>query len=177
MTKHTIISKRTSPFIYTKWRKVNGQFIQEGKGIVINGGAGIVGGAELLSGRPLEHRGSIIPASVITFVDDEALKTLMSIGKFRKDLQRGIVQVVKGKIDQDKADSIASKDMLEDDHIPTRPITGEEVEHAGGELNKDGSVGISSVRDGMSPLKARTQDAGQPHYVQKRNRAARKRKE
>ena len=68
---HTIVSKRTTPFVYTKWEKINGQFHQIGKGIVINGGAGIVGGAELLSGVPLSQRRTLVPDSVLTFVDDE----------------------------------------------------------------------------------------------------------
>lgn len=173
---NTIISKRTTPFTYTKWIKSNGQFFQDGPGIVINGGAGIVGGAELLSGRPLEQRNTLIPVGVMTFVDDEVLEKLMSIGKFVADIKRGLIEVCKGKkLDQDKADQIAETSMLEDDHIPTRPVTEEEMEAAGGKKNKDGSVDIGSVDDGMSPLKVRAIDAGQPSYVTRRNAEARKR--
>lgn len=171
---NTIISKRTSPFTYTKWIKVNGQFYQDGPGIVINGGSGIVGGAELLSGVPLEKRTSMIPVGVHTYVDDEVLDKLMSIGKFRKDIDRGIIVVVKGKkCDQDQTDSIAEKDMLADEHIPTRPITQEEMEAAGAIKNKDGSVDIGEVEDGISPLKQRKMDAGLPGYQKKANREAR----
>ena len=118
MSTHTIISKRTTPFTYTKWVKINGQFHQDGPGIVINGGSGVVGGAELLSGRPLEQRNTLIPESILTFVDDKALEKLMTIGKFRKDMERGIITVVKGKVSQDKGDEIARKDMLPDEHNP-----------------------------------------------------------
>ena len=171
---NTIISKRTSPFTYTKWNKVNGQFFQEGPGIVINGGAGIVGGAELLSGIPLERRTSMIPVGVHTYVDDEVLEKLLTIGKFRKDMERGIIVVVRGKrCDQDQTDKIAERDMIEDEHIPTRPVTQEEMEAAGAKKNKDGSVDIGEVEDGISPLKQRKMDAGLPGYQKKANREAR----
>lgn len=173
---NTIISKRTGTFTYTKWNKINGQFFQDGPGIVINGGAGIVGGAELLSGRPLEQRSSIIPVGVHTYVDDEVLEKLMSIGKFRKDVERGIICVVKGKkCDQDQTDSIAEKDMLPDEHIPTRPVTQEEMEAAGGVKNKDGSVDIGEVDEGDSPIKQRKIEAGQPNYIKERMREEKKR--
>lgn len=173
---NTIISKRTGTFTYTKWVKINGQFHQDGPGIVINGGAGIVGGAELLSGRPLEQRSSIIPVGVHTYVDDEVLDKLMSIGKFRKDVARGIICVVKGKkCDQDATDNIASKDMIADEQIPTRPVTAEEMQNAGASLNKDGSVDIGEVDDGDSPLKQRKMEAGLPNYVKERNREERRR--
>ena len=172
--QHTIISKRPSPFTYIKWVKVNGQFFQDGPGIIINGGAGVVGGDELLSGRPLEKRGTLIPVSVLTFVDDAALDKLMSIQKFRHDIARGIITVVKGKIDQDKADSIAQSDMLEDENIPTRPITEDEIKRSGGRMNNDKSVDIGDVEDGVSPMKIRAEDAGQPDYVKRRNADKRK---
>lgn len=172
---HTIISKRTTPFVYTNWAKINGQFHQQGRGIVINGGAGVVGGDQLLSGIPLEHRLTLIPESVLTFVDDEALAALMKNPKFQKDLKRGIVQVVKGKISQSKGDNIAKSDMLENEHIPTRPITAEEMEAAGGVMTKDGNVDISEVSDDTSPLKLRKQEAGLPGYEKKSRRETRKR--
>lgn len=175
--KHTIISKRTSPFTYTKWVKVNGQFFQDKRGVVINGGAGVVGGSELLSGRPLEKRSLLVPASVMTFVDDEVLEYLMSVPKFRRDIERGLIVVIKDEtIDQDKADEIAAKDMIDDDHIPTRPVTEEEIEKTGASINKDGSVDISDVDEDMSPLKVRKQDAGQPYYVKKRNAEKRRKR-
>ena len=176
MATHTIVSKRTTPFTYTKWVKINGQFHQDGPGIVINGGAGVVGGAELLSGRPLEQRNTLIPESILTFVDDEALNKLMSIGKFRKDLERGIITVIKNKkISQEKGDEIARQDMLENEHIPSRPITQEELEATGATIAKDGSVNISEVHDDASPLKIRMQEAGLPGYEKKRRAESRKR--
>lgn len=173
---NTIISKRTGTFTYAKWVKKNGQFHQDGPGILINGGAGIVGGAELLSGKPMEKRSLLIPVGVHTYVDDEALEKLMSIGKFRKDMERGIITVVRGKkCDQDTTDKIASKDMLEDDHIPTRPVTRENIEDAGGTINNDGSVNITNVEGDASPLRMRDENAGLPNYQKKANAEARKR--
>ena len=171
---NTIISKRTGTFTYTKWIKANGQFFQDGPGIIINGGAGIVGGAELLSGTPMDKRTSLIPVGVHTYVDDEVLAKLMSIAKFRKDLERGIVYVVKGKkIDQDQVDDIAEHKMIEDYNIPTRPITEEEMEAAGMEIKKDGSVGIGEMDEGDSPMRQRKIEAGLPGYQKKANREAR----
>jgi len=173
---NTIISKRTSPFTYIKWVKINGQFHTDGPGIIINGGAGIVGGSELLSGRPLEKRSTLVPVGVMTFVDDEVLDKLMTIGKFQKDIDRGIITVVKGKkLDQEKGDDIADRDMIEDDHIPTRPVTQEEMENAGGQKSKDGSIDIGEVEEGDSPIKQRTIEAGQPDYVKQRMRENKKR--
>lgn len=172
---HTIISKRTSPFIYTKWIYANGQWFRDGKSIMINGGSGIVGGSELLSGKPLEERSSVVPVGVMTFVDDQTLEKLMTIGKFRKDIRRGLIVVVRGrKLDQDKADTIADNDMLANEHIPTRPVTPSEIEAAGGVINRDGSVDISNVDDDASPLRIRKLEAGLPSYVKKDNLEKRK---
>ena len=174
---NTIISKRESPFIYCAYKKVNGQFFQDGPSILINGGAGIVGGLELLSGRPLDRRNSVIPVGVHTYVDDTMLDKLMTIGKFRHDIKRGMIVVVKGKkLDQGKTDTIAEKDMIEDDHIPTRPVSEEEIEAAGAKINKDGSVDIGDLEGDNSPLAQRKSDAGQPAYVKKRNQENRKQK-
>lgn len=162
---HTIVSKRTSPFTYIKWVEINGQFHQDGPGIIINGGAGIVGGADLLSGVPLEHRRTVVPGSVLTFVDDKALAKLESIPKFQHDVKRGILLVYKNKkLTQGKGDELASKDMLPDEHIPTRPITTDEMEAAGAVMTNKGAVDISEVKEDMSPLKIRKQDAGLPFY-------------
>lgn len=172
---HTIVSKRTSPFIYTNWKMVNGQFFREGSGIIINGGAGVVGGNQLLSGIPLENRQTIIPDSVLTFVDDQALEYLMRNAKFRRDIERGIITVVKNKkLPQDKGDEIARKDMVGDEHIPTRPVTAKEVEAAGGVVTKDGAVDISEVLDDTSPMKIRQQEAGLPAYEKRARREARR---
>lgn len=171
---NTIVSKRTSPFTYQAWKYVNGQFFPDGPGIVINGGAGIVGGLELLSGRPLMQRNSIIPVGVHTYVDDDVLDKLYKIPKFKKDVDRGIILVIKGKkLDQDKTDSIAANEMVEDDHIPTRPITEEEIQNAGATINKDGSINIGEVEVGDHPLRQRAIEAGQPQYVKERMRSER----
>ena len=100
----------------------------------------------------------------------------MTIGKFRKDMERGIITVVKGKVSQDKGDEIARKDMLPDEHNPVRPITQEELEATGATIAKDGSVNISEVNDGTSPLKIRKQEAGLPGYEKKRRAESRRRK-
>lgn len=174
---NTIISKRTSPFTYTNWYMKNGQFHQDGPGIIINGGSGIVGGLELLSGRPLDKRSSIIPVGVHTYVDDEVLGKLMKNGKFLRDIERGLILVVKGKkLDQDKTDEIAAKEMVDDERIPTRPVTRDEMESAGASINNDGSVDIGEVDSDISPLKQRKIDAGAPSYVKKRNQDTRKRR-
>ncbi len=174
---NTIISKRTGPFTYTNWYMKNGQFHQDGPGIIINGGAGVVGGLELLSGRPLDKRSSIIPVGVHTYVDDEVLEKLMKNGKFCHDIERGLIVVVKSKkLDQDKTDDIAKHDMIEDARIPTRPITKEEIEATGAKFNSDGSVDIGEVDSDLSPLKQRKIDAGAPSYVKKRNQDTRKRR-
>lgn len=172
---HTIVSKRTSPFTYQQWAKVNGQFHRVGRGIIINGGAGIVGGAELLSGIPLDKRSSLIPVGVHTYVDDEALDYLMGVPKFRDDIKRGIICVIKGKkLDQDGTDNVAEKEMIEDSHIPTRPVTQEEMEAAGAIKTKDGAMNIEGVADGDSPMRQRRIDAGSPSYVKKRNAETKK---
>lgn len=177
---HTIISKRTSPFVYTNWVKVNGQFFREkiggrdGRGIVINGGAGIVGGDQLLSGIPLERRQTLIPESVLTFVDDEVLAYLERNPKFKKDVERGIITVVKGRITQSKGDQIAAGDMIPGEHIPTRPVTVKNMEAAGAVITKDGSVDISDVGEETSPMKIRQQEAGLPAYEKRARREARR---
>ena len=186
---NTIVSKRTTPFTYQEWKFVNGQFIQDGPGIVINGGSGIVGGLELLSGRPLNQRNSIIPIGVHTYVDDDVLEKLYRIPKFNRDIERGLIAVIKGqRCTQDETDSIADRDLIDNEHIPTRPITDEEFKAAGATLNSDGSVNIGNMATGDSPMRQRKIEAGLPSYAKKdirenkrrdseeRKRAYRKRK-
>lgn len=172
---NTIVSKRTSPFTYQKWAFTNGQYFPEGPGIMINGGAGVVGGLELLSGRPLAQRSSIIPVGVHTYVDDDILAKLMTIPKFLKDIERGIITVIKGEqCDQDRTDEIADKDMIPDEHIPTRPITYTEMQNAGAKINKDGSVNIDEVDEMDTPLRQRKIEAGLPEYSKKALRESKK---
>lgn len=172
--KYTIVSKRTTPFTYSKWVYKNGQIFADGPGILINGGAGIVGGADLLSGLPMDRRSLLVPNAVKTVVDKEVYNKLMTIPKFLSDIKRGIITVSKGDLDDGKVNKIADG-MIEDDHIPTRPISEADIEAAGGVIQKDGSVNISEAAE--DPAKVRRENAGQPGYVKKRNadrRAARR---
>lgn len=174
--KYTIVSKRVTPFVYQKWVYKNGQIFPDGPGVVINGGAGVVGGADLLSGLPMERRSLLIPNVVKTVVDEKAYNYLMGVPKFKSDIDRGLIVVTKGEIDNSKADKIAD-DMIEDDHIPNRPISEKDIENAGGVIQKDGSVNISEAAE--DPVKVRKENAGQPSYVKKRNaekRAAKNRR-
>lgn len=164
---HTIISKRPTTFTYQQWELVAGNFKPIGSGVLINGGAGLVGGAELLSGRPMDERSKIIPDSVLTFVDDTALEYLMGVPKFKQDIDEGLIVVVKGKVSEDKANQIAKNDMLDDAHIDGRPYTKEDIEQAGGEMQSDGSVNIEHAEEDLAASKK--VNAGAPSYVKKRN--------
>lgn len=170
---HTIISKRPTPFTYQQWEFVAGNFRPIGSGVLINGGAGLVGGAELLSGRPMDERSKIIPDSVLTFVDDVALEYLMGVPKFRRDIEKGLIAVVKGKASESEASEIAKKDMLDDEHIDGRPYTKEDLEQAGGEIQSDGSVNIEHAEEDLAASKK--MNAGAPSYVKKRNLEKRRR--
>jgi len=164
---HTIISKRPTPFHYQQYDLINGNFAAKGKGVIINGGAGIVGGRELLSGIPLEKRSTLIPESVLTFVDDEALEYLMGCNKFKKDIERGLIEVVKGRLSEGEGDKIAKEDMLDNEHIPDRPFTEKDIKEAGGVINDDGSVNIEKAAEDLDAC--RKENAGAPTYVKKRN--------
>lgn len=165
---NTIISRRLSTFTYQKWQYRNGQAFPDGPGILINGGAGVVGGADLLSGRPLESRSRFIPVGVMTFVTDAVLDRLYEIDKFKRDIDRGLITVVKGKkCSQEECDNIASRDMIPNDRIEERPFSQEDIENAGGVFNDDGSVDISKAAEDIVGL--RKANAGAPLYVQKRN--------
>lgn len=170
---NTIISKRTSPFTYQKWAFTNGRIYQDGPGIVINGGAGIVGGAELLSGRPLDKRTTLIPVGVMTFVDDEVLDKLMTIPKFTSDMKRGLITVVKGRkiSDQEKINDIAEKELVDSANIPNRPISEQDISDAGGKINHDGSVDIRDAEEDIELV--RRQNAGQPFYIKQREKQKR----
>lgn len=172
---HTIISKRLSTFTYQQWTFQNGQYVPVGKGVLINGGAGIVGGSDLLSGRPLEKRGMFVPGGVTTEVSDEVLEYLMGCWKFKDDIKRGLVVVLKNQsIDQGKADKIAEKEMESDENLNDRPFTDKDIEAAGGKINRDGSIDITEAQEDIDLVRRR--NAGQPFYIKERNKAEAKAK-
>lgn len=177
---HTIISKRPGPFSYQRWKTGPGNsFVPDGRAVLVNGGSGLVGGAELFSGKPLEKRSTLIPVGVYTFVDDAMLEYLESIPKFKSDVKRGLVMVVKNQkvSDQNKVDEMAEKHLISDEEDPSRPITEENIEDAGAVINRDGSVNITDAEEDV--IEVRNRNAGQPGYVKKREaekRRGRKRK-
>lgn len=164
---NTIISKRTTPFTYTKWNKANGNLFAE-YSITVDGGAGVLGGTEFLSGRPLAKRALITPEGVATVIDDDTLKKLEAVPKFNSDVSRGLILILKNKKveDQSKIDEIAKKEMLDGDHITTRPLTPTDLENAGAVINDDGSVNISKAIDDVKAL--RDENAGRASYAKKR---------
>lgn len=172
---NTVISRHPTTVTYTKWINTKSGFVRDGSGIIINGGAGIVGGYELLSNKSPDERSREIPIGVHTYVPDEVLEKLMTIPTFVRDLDKGLVAVVRGsKIDRDKANDIAASDMAPSSQISSAPITREEIEATGAEINSDGSIDISKVNEGVSPLKVRKEDAGQTIQTKKRNASKRK---
>lgn len=172
---NTVISKHPTAVTYTKWVMANSGFVRDGKGIVIRGGAGVVGGYDFLSNKRADERSREIPVGVHTYVSDDDLAKLMSIPRFIGDMKNGIITVVRGsKIDRDKANDIAASDMAPSSQIVGAPITKEEIEAAGAEINSDGSTDISNVDEGVSPLKVRKEDAGQTIQTKKRNASKRK---
>ena len=177
---HTIISKRTGPFSYQRWKQGPGNsFVPDGRAVLINGGSGLVGGAELVSGKPLEKRSSLIPVGVYTLVDDKMLAYLESVPKFQSDVKRGLIMVVKNQkiSDQNKVDDMAQKNLISDEEDPSRPITEKNMEEAGAIINRDGSVNITDAEEDV--IETRNRNAGQPGYVKKREaekRRGRKRK-
>lgn len=172
---NTVVSKHPITVTYTKWVKSSSGFVRDGSGIMIKGGAGLVGGYELLSNKRPDEKSREIPVGVHTYVSDDDLDKLMSIPRFVDDMKKGIITVVKGsKIDKDKANDIAASDMAPSSQIAGAPITQEEIEAAGAETNSDGSIDISKVNEGVSPLKVRKEDAGQTTQTKKRNASKRK---
>lgn len=160
---YTIISKLPTAFNYTKWRPSNGMFVPEYQ-ILINGGAGVAGGAELLSGRPLDKRSLFTPQGVATEVTEDVLNKLRAIKKFQQHEERGLIIVMKGhNPGQDRVDDIAQSDGEDADRIQGRPLTEKDLERVGATINDDGSVDISKAK-AMSPLEARTREAGLPFY-------------
>lgn len=144
---NTIISKRPSPFIYTKWIDTpNG--IRSEYSIMVNGGAGLIGGLDLLSGKKQDNFSMITPEGVATLVDDETLNKLMDISKFVHDIERGLICVIQKKSikDQEKIDEIASDKMMPNDKIVSRPLTKEDMKMAGAIENADGSWNVTNAR-------------------------------
>lgn len=169
---HTIISKKPSTTVYTNWVIVNGTSVRDGNGVVIKGGAGVVGAVDFLSGKRPENRSTDVLVGIHTYVDDKALDYLMRNRVFKRDMEEGLVTVVKGKkLDQDATDNIASTDMIEDAKIEGRPITEAEIEAAGGEVKRDGTVDITEVREGVSPLKVRKEEAGKSFHEKGKNKS------
>lgn len=168
---HTIISKKPSTTIYTNWVIVNGKSLRDGNGVVIKGGAGVVGAVDFLSGKKPENRSTDVLVGVHTYVDDKALDYLMKNKVFNRDMENGLITVIKGKkLDQDATDNIASTDMIDDAKIEGRPITEAEIEAAGGEVKRDGTVDITEVREGVSPLKVRKEEAGKSFHEKGKNK-------
>ena len=177
---HTIISKRTTPFVYTKFfADAKKNIIKPLYSILINGGAGVVGGTELLSGKPMAERSLLTSQGVATLVNDDTLTKLMDIPKFRSDIKRGLILVLKRKqvTSQDAIDNIAEKEMIEGDHIPTRPISQSDLENVGARFvedeNGEEGLGVNITKMNGSPIETRNAEAGLPGYVKKRRRNAR----
>jgi len=169
---YTIISKKPIPFLYQEFKFVNGQFFPVDEGILIHGGAGVVGGVDRDSGRPHSQHGIYIPDGVATVLDDKTYDRLKEIKKFQADVKRGVMKVLKGAIsDQNRIDS-ETHDMLDNDLIPNRPFTPEDIKDAGGVFQKDGSVNISEAGEDIDEI--RKQNAGKMAYMKKRDAEERK---
>jgi hypothetical protein len=173
---NTIISKRTTPFVYTKYYTDSDRGICKPiYSILVNGGAGVVGGAEILSGKSMNERSIFTPEGVATIVDDDTLAKLMDVPKFQKDIKRGLILVLKKKsvTSQDKIDELSKKELLEGDHIKTRPITMEDLENAGARKvsdddDEDGGLAVNITKMKVSPTGKRNAEAGLPSYEKKR---------
>lgn len=160
---YTIISKLPTAFNYVKWQRTNGMFVPEYQ-ILINGGAGVVGGSELLSNRPLANRSLFTPEGVATEVTEETLGKLREIKKFCDHEKRGLIIIIKGhNPGQEKVDDIASKDGENPDLINGRPLSVKDIERVGAVINDDDSIDITKAKT-ISPLQARKQEAGLPFY-------------
>ena len=171
---YTIISKRPISFIYQELQYINGQFFPVGEGIVIHGGAGIVGGLDKDSGRPHSQHGLIVPDGVATLIDDDTYDRLAKMKKFQHDLKRGIVKAVKGSITDQAKVNAETHDMLDDDLNPSRPISEKDIEDAGGTINRDGSVNITEAEEDIEGI--RRANAGKMAYMKKRDAEERKAK-
>lgn len=145
----TIISKRPTAFVYTKWADNKDGTIAVEYSITIDGGAGVINPRSLLT-----------PEGVATFVDDKTLERLMAIPKFKRDIERGLIRIEASKIsDPEKVNSIADSGKMADKRdIPDRPMTPEDLENDGAVVNEDGSVDISD--GGKDAVQRRANKAG-----------------
>lgn len=144
---NTVISRRPTPFTYTKWTKGgNGDFVPL-YNIFINGGAGIVGGSAFARGVKDSQVPMFTPEGVATLVDDKTLDKLMDVPKFKKDIERGLIRVIKGRsiTDQEKLDNEAEKHMADKDDIRGRQLTADDFKDAGAIENKDGSWNVEDA--------------------------------
>lgn len=145
---NTVISRRPTPFVYTKWvvDQKAGSCVPE-YSITINGGAGVTGGSAAAMGIADKNIPLFTPEGVATIVDDKRLELLMGVPKFRSDIERGLIRVIKGKsiTDQDKLDNEAEKRMADKDDIVGRQLTKDDLEDAGAIEQKDGSWDVSDA--------------------------------
>lgn len=145
---NTVISRRPTPFVYTKWfvNQKEGTCIPE-YSITVDGGAGVSGGSGFARGLPQKMISLHTPEGVATIVDDKTLDKLMGVPKFQKDINRGLIRVIKGKsiTDQEKLDNEAEKHMADKDDIRGRQITKEDLEDAGAIEQKDGSWNVENA--------------------------------
>lgn len=146
---NTIISKRPTAFVYTKWHDNNDNTLVSEYSITIDGGSGVMNPKSLVT-----------PEGVATFVDDDTLSKLKAIPKFNRDVERGLIRIESSKIsDPDKLDSIAiSGKMMDKADIVNRPLTPEDLTNDGAVINEDGSIDIS--KGGKDAVTRRNRKAG-----------------
>jgi hypothetical protein len=171
---YTIISKRPISFLYQELKFINGQFFPVGEGVLIHGGAGVVGGLDKDSGRPHSEHGIIVPDGVATIIDDNTYDRLSKMKKFQSDMKRGVVKAVRGSITDQAKVNAETHDMLDDDLNPSRPISRQDIEDAGGVINRDGSVNITEAEEDIEGI--RRANAGKMSYMKKRDAEERKAK-
>lgn len=144
---NTVISRRPTSFVYTKWVKNSLNRFVPAYEYVINGGAGVTGGGRFANGTPEKNIPLFMPEGVATIVDDNVLSCLMDIPKFKKDIERGLIRVIKGKsiTDQEKLDNEAEKHMADKDDIRGRQLTADDLKDAGAIENADGSWNVEDA--------------------------------
>lgn len=132
---NTIISKRTNNIEIAEYRidPVAHQQIPV-RSVTILGGAGI-----------LDPKTLVTPEGVATEISDEALAWLERQPKFQRGVKAGIFRVMRGVKARDvDADEIASSGAMEDnDKIPGRPLTVDQLKKQGAVVNEDGSIDIT----------------------------------
>lgn len=132
---NTIISKRTNNIEIAEYRidTVAHQQIPV-RSVTILGGAGI-----------LDPKTLVTPEGVATEISDEALEWLERQPKFQRGVKAGIFRVIRGSRARDvDADEIASSGLMEDnDKIPGRPLTVDQLKKEGAVVNSDGSIDVT----------------------------------